>query len=328
MLKLLNKNLRLLYNRLRWNYHRHSKPKIVVKKFRKRASKTHQFDPETNQYHHDHPSQQKPQNPKNAAVYPNTQLGAQLPIRIATFNAALFSMAPAVVPNSNNFPTNDYNPNNISRFSRRVEENVKVRVINNDRPKGILKQSPLHPASVNLKSNTNNEDSLIRQQQKFAKSKLRVSINLPDNEISLGRSRRIGFVDESKTPSRCLSERNIWMNDNHDEGERLLRSKRAVVDVLRELDADILALQDVKAEEEKQMKPLSDLAAALGMNYVFAESWAPEYGNAVLSKWPIKNSKVQKIFDHTDFRLVFPYFPPYYNLAFNFFYLLLFYFET
>jgi endonuclease/exonuclease/phosphatase family metal-dependent hydrolase len=75
-----------------------------------------------------------------------------------------------------------------------------------------------------------------------------------------------------------------------------------VLEVLRELDADILALQDVKAEEEKAMKPLSDLAGALGMNYVFAESWAPEYGNAILSRWPIKRWRVQKIYDDSDFR--------------------------
>ena len=82
-------------------------------------------------------------------------------------------------------------------------------------------------------------------------------------------------------------------------------SNRTVVEVLKEVDADVLGLQDVKAEEENGMKPLSDLAAALGMNYVFAESWAPEYGNAVLSKWPIKRWNSHKIFDHTDFRSVF-----------------------
>ncbi|CAO2839683.1 unnamed protein product [Amaranthus hypochondriacus] len=253
MLKLLNKNLRLLYNRLRWNPHRNSKPKIVIKKFGKPISKSHHFD---------HHLQSKPQNPKNAAVFPNNNTQQQQqPIRIATFNAALFSMAPAVIPDSNhNFKSKSFN----------------------DRPKSILKQSPLHPTNLNPK---NNSDSLTKQ-QKFAKSKLRVSINLPDNEISLGRSRRIGFFEEGKR-----------IDDDNS-------NRRSVVDVLRELDADILALQDVKAEEERGMKPLSDLADALGMHYVFAESWAPEYGNAVLSKWPIINSKVQKIFDDSDFRNV------------------------
>jgi exonuclease III len=93
------------------------------------------------------------------------------------------------------------------------------------------------------------------------------------------------------------------MGNGEIDGESY-RSTRTVLQVLKELDADILALQDVKAEEEKAMKPLSDLAAALGMNYVFAESWAPEYGNAILSKWPIKRWKVQKIFDDTDFRYI------------------------
>ncbi|OMP01036.1 hypothetical protein COLO4_12200 [Corchorus olitorius] len=63
-------------------------------------------------------------------------------------------------------------------------------------------------------------------------------------------------------------------------------------------------LQDVKAHEEKGMKPLSDLAAVLGMRYVFAESWALEYGNAFLSKWPIKRWTVQNIADDDDFRNV------------------------
>lgn len=90
-----------------------------------------------------------------------------------------------------------------------------------------------------------------------------------------------------------------WMNDES------LRGTRTILDVLNEVGADIWALQDVKAEEEKDMKPLSDLAYALGMNYVFAESWAPEYGNAILSRWPIKRWKAQRIFDDQDFRFVF-----------------------
>lgn len=89
-----------------------------------------------------------------------------------------------------------------------------------------------------------------------------------------------------------------WHCEDH------LTSSRTILEVLKEADADMLALQDVKAEESKGMKPLSDLAAALGMHYVFAESWAPEYGNAVLSKWPIKRWKVQKIADDDDFRFL------------------------
>ncbi|KAK8966298.1 hypothetical protein KSP40_PGU011339 [Platanthera guangdongensis] len=40
------------------------------------------------------------------------------------------------------------------------------------------------------------------------------------------------------------------------------------------------------------------------MKYAFAESWAPDFGNAILSKWPIKQSRVQKICNHDDFRNV------------------------
>lgn len=195
-----------------------------------------------------------------AAIHPNPEK----PIRVATFNAAMFSMAPAV-PNNNN---------NSTEFTAGLPLRSKSTL---DRPRSILKQSPLHPINNKMK------------QEKFAKSRLRVSINLPYNEIS----RQLSFREDHHSPLRpSLS----FSGD--------LPSTRTVLDVLRELDADVLALQDVKADESDQMRPLSDLAAALHMNYVFAESWAPEYGNAVLSKWPIKNSNVQKIFDHTDFRNV------------------------
>ncbi|XP_051152887.1 uncharacterized protein LOC127266616 isoform X4 [Andrographis paniculata] len=122
-----------------------------------------------------------------------TTVRQAIPIRIASFNAALFSLAPAVPKDGS--------------------------------------VTPLSGVS--------------------SKPKPKVSINLPENEISLAQNK-----------------------------------------------------QDVKAEEEKDMKPLSEVAAALGMEFVFAESWAPEYGNAVLSKWPIKKWKVQRIHDDDDFRNV------------------------
>lgn len=246
----------------------------------------------------------------SAVVHPNGQLGAEKPnktIRIATFNAALFSMAPAVprAEKGENFGNGNVEG---LKEKRSVDMNFRTKSAN-ERPKSILKQSPLHPNSMILPEN-------LSKQQKFAKSKPRVSINLPDNEISLGRNRKLSFVEEkegssSSTIGRILRGKAPLRStvsfpaslEKVTEGEAY-RSRRTVVEVLRELDADILALQDVKAEEEKAMKPLSDLAAALGMNYVFAESWAPEYGNAILSKWPIKRWKVQKIFDDTDFRNV------------------------
>ncbi|VVA14053.1 PREDICTED: endonuclease [Prunus dulcis] len=305
MLKLLNKSLLRLCHRLRWPVRRRSRPKVVIKRFGKTNSTKSQLE-----------ARHEASINGSAAVHPNGQLGdlkTERPIRIATFNAALFSMAPAV-PKSEK----------VESFDDENGDSMKVRHINvraksvNDRPKSILKQSPLHPNSMN---NTEN----LSKQQKFVKSKLRVSINLPENEISLLRNRQLSFSEggggkeDSSCPSSSgktrllkgkapLRSSNVSFcanigNRTADGGE-FYRSHRTVLDVLRELDADILALQDVKAEEEKAMKPLSDLAAALGMNYVFAESWAPEYGNAILSKWPIKRSKVQKIFDDTDFRNV------------------------
>ncbi|KAL9228102.1 hypothetical protein vseg_003716 [Gypsophila vaccaria] len=233
MFTFLSKNIRHLCSRLR---RRNSSPKIVVKKLGK-------------------PTSSATNSPKRSSVYPNTPTRVTKPppqrrIKVATFNAALFSMAPAVAPHSDVQGTG-------TAAQRSLADHRP--------PKGILKQ------------------------QDFAtKSRLRVSINLPDNEISLGSSRR--FEDTTRPrprPNSCFGT-----------------SKRAIVDVLRDLDADVVALQEIKAEEEKEMKPLSELAAALGMYYVFADSWAPEYGNAVLSKWPITKFKVQKIFDHSDFRNV------------------------
>ena len=258
MLKLLNKNLRLLLRRLRWPIRRRSKSKVVViNKLGKNALKA-QTEASTN---------------FSSMVHPNAQLGTPKPIRVATFNAALFSMAPALpkptFEDQNGIASK--NPENLNSRSRSTKE----------RPRSILKQSQ------SVKNRVNDSDNVTR----LAKSKMRVSINLPDNEISLLRSRQSSFSEHDKASS--------WV------GGGAHVSNRTVVEVLKEVDADVLGLQDVKAEEENGMKPLSDLAAALGMNYVFAESWAPEYGNAVLSKWPIKRWNSHKIFDHTDFRSTF-----------------------
>ncbi|KAL0389552.1 UNVERIFIED_CONTAM: hypothetical protein Scaly_0312300 [Sesamum calycinum] len=292
MLKLFNKKLRRLCSRLGWPGRRRSRPKIVVKKFGKSSSRTRADQKESLN------------SISSAVIHPSNELGGLKPIRVATFNAALFSMAPAV-PNSGK-SSNSLDFGEVQEFSRKnlgFDHSARGAKSMNDRPKSILKQSPLHPMSA--------QDNLSRQ-QKFAKSRLRVSINLPDNEISLKRSGQLSFdkledatgggsiskILKGKTPLRS----NSMFTSTTNYGD--IGSTRTVVEVLRELNADVLALQDVKAEEERNMKPLSDLAAALGMNYVFAESWAPEYGNAILSKWPIKRWKAQKIFDDTDFRNV------------------------
>ncbi|KAL4588185.1 hypothetical protein LXL04_001067 [Taraxacum kok-saghyz] len=307
MLNIFNKKLRRLCSKFRWPVRRRAKPKVVIKRFGKSNSG----------------SQDLSNTSGSATIHPNNHLGipkSETPIRIATFNAALFSMAPAVPELTEKASSFDYGED--EQDYRKVPSNGSVSYTNSrskslvDRPKSILKQSPLHSSSIS------NSETLSKQ-QKFAKSKLRVSINLPDNEISLKRSGQLSFViDEteedpssktsnSKGISRILKGKGVLRSQNSFSSREIesqrgnsYRSTKTVLEVLKELDADILALQDVKAEEEKDMKPLSDLAAALGMNYVFAESWAPEYGNAVLSKWPIKRSKVQKIFDDSDFRNV------------------------
>ncbi|XP_022849267.1 uncharacterized protein LOC111371479 [Olea europaea var. sylvestris] len=214
----------------------------------------------------------------------------QRPIRLATFNAALFSLAPAI-PKAEKSVVFSHEEDCLT-----FENQLKSV---NGRPKGILKQSPLHPM-INGSEGEN----------KLTKPRAKVSINLPENEISLSQNKVINVIEDSSTnfsfnslaPVRspiCFpASMANWIKDAS------LYGSRTIFDVLKEVDADILSLQDVKAEEEKDMKPLSDLARALGMNYVFAESWAPEYGNAVLSKWPIKKWKVQKIYDDKDFRNV------------------------
>lgn len=198
------------------------------------------------------------------------------PIRIATFNAALFAVASAVQKTS-------------------VQEEGSLLMARKSFPRGILR--PSHPVDD------------CPELRKPSKSKLRVSINLPENEISLA---------QSQLHSSIQHEGNILSSRNH-MSDLTVRSplcfpfsgnldglscSRTVLDVLREVDADVWALQDVKAAEEHGMRPLSDLANALGMKYVFAESWAPEYGNAILSKWPIKRWRVQKIRDDEDIRNV------------------------
>ncbi|KAF5185873.1 Dnase i-like superfamily protein [Thalictrum thalictroides] len=301
MLGLFSRKIRRLCSKIRLTMGR-PKPKVVIRTFGKSNSKTRPREESDNQ---------------GSLVYSNGQLNGsnklERPIRVATFNAAMFSMAPAVpiVEKSIDIDNED---EEYLKIRRSMEIDIRAKSVN-DRPKSILKQSPLHPISI-----TSHHEHLSKQ-QKFQKSKLRVSINLPDNEISLKRSRQLTFVQneegsssnsnsnstsdckKGKTPFRSSSLR-LPVKTNVIKDSESFRSNRSILEVLKEVDADILALQDVKAEEEKEMKPLSDLATALGMKYVFAESWAPEYGNAVLSKWPIKRSQVQKIFDDTDFRNV------------------------
>ncbi|KAJ7955009.1 Endonuclease/exonuclease/phosphatase family protein [Quillaja saponaria] len=259
---------------IRWLIWKCPRRKVVIKRFGKLSRKGH-FRGELSS--------------NGSTSHINGQLvqyELERPIRIATFNVAMFSLAPAVPE---------------------VDELVGFKV---DPPKSILKQSPLH-ASMNKAQH-------LSESKIFRRTNLKVSINLPDNEISLANSRLLTSMDgDEEGTSESISIRDYGRSHvparspvcfphsmfNFRSNENLI-SSRSILEVLREIDADVLALQDVKAEEEKSMKPLSDLASALGMKYVFAESWAPEYGNAILSKWPIKRWKVQKIADDDDFRNV------------------------
>jgi hypothetical protein len=187
-------------------------------------------------------------------------------IRIATFNAALFSMAPAI------------SHHRVVINSEQQAVDVWCKSINDHRQpkKSILKNQSLSKSS----------------------NKLRVSINLPENEISVEKERHFSG------PLVCGDSKGKGILGGSSRNNSM-RCERSVLEVLREVDADVIALQNVRCEEEKAMKPLSDLAEGLGMRYIFADSWAPEYGNAVLSRWPIRRSKVQRICDDSDFRYSF-----------------------
>ncbi|KAL5199070.1 hypothetical protein ABZP36_002582 [Zizania latifolia] len=192
-------------------------------------------------------------------------------IRVATFNAAMFSMAPAVAADAETAAGGEREP------ASRGTGHAATAAGGGRRPKGILKA----------------QASLAR-----SASKARVSINLQDNEISRERS-KLGMARSSSTNKKAAAAQQLQQQQNGGEGRR-----RSVEEVLREVGADIIGLQNVRAEEERGMRPLSNLAEGLGMRYVFAESWAPEYGNAILSRWPIKRFKVQRIADQSDFRNV------------------------
>ncbi|KAF8387964.1 hypothetical protein HHK36_026630 [Tetracentron sinense] len=295
MLSILNSRLRRLCSRLQWLMQRRSKRKIVIRRFGKSNLK----------------GQSREESDTNgSAIQIYGQRGGSKsirPIRIATLNAAMFSMAPAV-PKTENSATFNYGEDDYLKVRHPIEVDILAKTANCC-PKSILNQPFMRC--------TMNSPELFSKQHKFEKSKLGLSISLPDNEISLDQRRQLRFVEDekegssSKSTSRnqrgkdpLMSTINFASRMTYGKDSGSLRSSRSILEILKEVDADILALQDVKAEEEKGMKPLSDLAGALGMEYVFAESWAPEYGNAILSKWPIKRWKVQKIYDDTDFRNV------------------------
>ncbi|OMP11782.1 Endonuclease/exonuclease/phosphatase [Corchorus capsularis] len=292
MLSIVRRKLLQLCSRIRLLIRKRPRSKVIIRRLGRLSSKNHR---------------KGDLGPKNSDIdlYGNGKMGftnPKRPIRIATFNVAMFSLAPAI-SEAEEAGLFSFGEENYMGLRSPFEFNIHNKSPN-CYPKGILKQSPLHNAHLSPES--------LAKQKKVSRSKLKVSINLPDNEISLAQSKLLSFMEDGSSIASRINRNNVIMRSPvclpstmlNFWNEGSLKSSRSIAEVLREVDADIIALQDVKAQEEKGMKPLSDLAAALGMRYVFAESWAPEYGNAILSKWPIKRWTVQKIADDDDFRNV------------------------
>ncbi|CAN1854130.1 hypothetical protein LINPERHAP1_LOCUS41237 [Linum perenne] len=295
MLSTVSKKLRLLWSRIRWLICKRPRPKLIIRRLGKRmiTKDRCKWEPGC----------------RRSIL---GRLNPQKPIRVATFNVAMFHLAPAV-------------PGSVDKVKLGTEEEDEgFSFFNNGEnqpgaphiyhPKSILKQSPLHSTPKSREEQA--EKGVV------SRSKQKVSINLPDNEISLAHGKFLSLVEEEREgSSRIIASRNYRSSvvmrspvslpasysiakSRTEEEEGLMSRRRSIFEVLREVDADVLALQDVRADEEMEMRPLSDLAASLGMKYVFAESWAPEYGNAILSKWPIRRWKVQKIANDQDHRNV------------------------
>ncbi|KAG2551748.1 hypothetical protein PVAP13_9KG454585 [Panicum virgatum] len=223
--------------------------------------------------------------PDRAGAQQRRQAASSAPvtIRVATFNAAMFSMASAVPPAADD-ADGDEQPQGTTgaagAWRRRQQQQPR---------KGILKaHGPQSPAK-----------------------QLRVSINLQDDEImASGRGRMDAAGGASSSDGGgAWKGKATAAGDAASSAARVpewrrssSRRTRSVAEVLREVGADIVALQNVRAEQGRGMRPLSDLAEGLGMRYVFAESWAPEYGNAVLSRWPIKRWKAHRVADQSDLR--------------------------
>ncbi|CAN0856088.1 hypothetical protein LINGRAHAP2_LOCUS6416 [Linum grandiflorum] len=288
MLSTVSKKLRLIWSRIRWLICKRPRPKVIIRRLGKKkmiAKDRCKWEPGSRRLSRFH------------------RLSPQKPIRVATFNVAMFHLAPAV-PRCEDVVR-------LGQEEIELMENNQSKA-QNCHPKSILKQSPLHSSSVKS------------PEVVLSRSKQKVSINLPDNEISLANGKFLSLVEEEREgSSRIIASRNYRSSvvmrspvslpasynnmakySISSEEDLASSQRRSILEVVREVGADVLALQDVRADEERDMRPLSDLAASLGMKYVFAESWAPEYGNAILSKWPIKRWKVEKIANDEDHRNV------------------------
>ncbi len=71
----------------------------------------------------------------------------------------------------------------------------------------------------------------------------------------------------------------------------------AIVETLKQLDCDIIALQEVWQDETTNMA--AELAAELGYHHVFYSSMEREnlgFGNAILSRWPIVQDEMTMLY--------------------------------
>jgi endonuclease/exonuclease/phosphatase family metal-dependent hydrolase len=69
---------------------------------------------------------------------------------------------------------------------------------------------------------------------------------------------------------------------------------RRIIDVLGEIDADIVALQEVFASEHGRQSQLESIASELNLDAAFGRCCSiggRPYGNAILSRWPILSTK-------------------------------------
>lgn len=96
---------------------------------------------------------------------------------------------------------------------------------------------------------------------------------------------------------------NIHHGTTADEHPSLLQ----IASVLDQLDADLISLQevDMNLPRSQRVKQAAMLAKTLDMGYVFGEAMHygnGKYGNAVLSRFPIKNYHLHKMPDSSEDR--------------------------
>lgn len=92
---------------------------------------------------------------------------------------------------------------------------------------------------------------------------------------------------------------NVW----HRFGDWEARAE-AILAVLRDIDADVVCLQEAWTAAERSQA--AELAAALGLDGGAVDAHRVDhegvtFGNAVLSRWPIRHSEVRPLTPHPDY---------------------------